>query len=366
GSMNGAKIVQARRAALMALDRLESDDVLSIVTYSDRAEVLVPATRVRDRHVLRRKINHIFTSGRTALYAGTKAGIGQVREFLRSERVNRVILLSDGLANIGPSTPEALGRLGREAVADGISVTTIGLGLGYNEDLMAKLAYNSDGNHAFVEDASDLARIFDQEFGNVLSVVAQDIIIHIDIYAGFRPHRILGREAEINGNRIELKFNQIYGAQQKYVIVELDPASIGGSGSADLAKVTLSYRGQGSTRQTSLSENVSVSITDSESDMKRSINAAVMTDVTTQIAKEENERALRLRDKGKIKEASRILEDNAAYLGRAAKEYGSSALQDLSAANRKDARAVTRQHDWNKNRKSMKARQHKSKVQQTY
>ncbi|MGI9407108.1 MAG: vWA domain-containing protein, partial [Hyphomicrobiaceae bacterium] len=156
GSMNGAKIVQARRAALMALDRLEADDILSIVTYSDRAEVLVPATRVRDRHVLRRKINHIFTSGRTALYAGTKAGIGQVREFLRSERVNRVILLSDGLANIGPSTPEVLGRLGREAVADGISATTIGLGLGYNEDLMAKLAYNSDGNHAFVENASDL------------------------------------------------------------------------------------------------------------------------------------------------------------------------------------------------------------------
>ena len=61
-----------------------------------------------------------------------------------------------------------------------------------------------------------------------------------------------------------------------------------------------------------------------------------------------------------------MLEENAAYLGQAAKDYGSSALQSLSVENRDDAKAVTRQGDWNKSRKSMKARQHKRKVQQTY
>ncbi len=366
GSMNGAKIQQAKRAALMALDRLERDDILSIVTYSDRAEVLVPATRVRDRQKLRNKIRRIFTSGRTALYDGTKTGIGQVREYLKSERVNRVILLSDGLANVGPSTPEALGRLGRDAVADGISITTIGLGLGYNEDLMAKLAYNSDGNHAFVENASDLAKVFDQEFGNVLSVVAQDIIINIQIRTGFLPRRVLGREAEIDGRRIKLKFNQIYGAQQKYVVVELDRSGGAATGSADIADVTLEYLGQGTARRTSLTETVAVRFSGSSDEAARSINATVMTDVTTQIATEANERALKLRDKGRIKEASGILEKNAAYLKRAAKDYGSSALEELSIENSRDAKAVTRKHDWNKSRKSMRARQHKSKVQQTY
>jgi len=73
-----------------------------------------------------------------------------VRNFLSQDRVNRIILLSDGLANIGPDTPAELGQLGTELGRERIAVTTIGLGLGYHEDLLTQLANHSDGNHAFV------------------------------------------------------------------------------------------------------------------------------------------------------------------------------------------------------------------------
>ena len=113
--------------------------------------------------------------------------------------MNRVILLSDGQANVGPKSATELGELGMSLGKEGISVTTIGLGAGYNEDLMANLAGYSDGNHAFVENAEDLVRIFNYEFGDVLSVVAQDLVIRIQLMDGVRPMRLLGRDGEILG-----------------------------------------------------------------------------------------------------------------------------------------------------------------------
>ena len=97
-----------------------------------------------------------------------------------ASRLNRIILMSDGLANVGPRQPADFQRLGRELAAEGISVTTIGLGSDYNEDLMARLANASDGSHAFARTAADLTRIFNQEFDEVLSVTAQEIEILIE------------------------------------------------------------------------------------------------------------------------------------------------------------------------------------------
>lgn len=116
------------------------------------------------------------------------------KKFLDRNKVNRVILLSDGMANIGPSKPHELAELGRALIKQGIGVSTIGLGLGYNEDLMTQLAGHSDGNHYFVEDADKLSKVFDSELGDIFSVVAQDIDINIICKDGVKPLRILGRD----------------------------------------------------------------------------------------------------------------------------------------------------------------------------
>ena len=118
-------------------------------------------------------------------------GLEELTKNLSAARVNRMILLSDGQANVGPRSPNELGRLGEVAARQGIAITTIGLGLGYNEDLMTQLAVSSDGNHAFAENATDLAGIFQHELGDVLSVVAQDVQIEIDFDAGITPVRAI-------------------------------------------------------------------------------------------------------------------------------------------------------------------------------
>src|SRR5262249_32047712 len=149
----GEKINKANEASRMVLDRLDSNDILSVVAYDDTAEVLVPATRVFDKEAIRRRIAAIVPQGSTALFAGVSKGIEEVRKFRDAAHVNRVVLLSDGQANVGPSSPNELGRLGAATAKEGISITTIGLGLGYNEDLMTQLAMRSDGNHGFAESA---------------------------------------------------------------------------------------------------------------------------------------------------------------------------------------------------------------------
>jgi len=175
GSMTGPKIEKAKQAAMQLVDRLRPDDVFSMVIFSDEAQVVVPAGHVEDKDALKEKIEGIEARGSTALYAGVKLGAEQLDEFLSGKRINRVILLSDGLANVGPSTPRDLRRLGAQLVETGISVTTIGVGDDYNEDLMAGLAEASDANYYYVRDTEKLPEIFAKELGELTRVAARDV-----------------------------------------------------------------------------------------------------------------------------------------------------------------------------------------------
>jgi len=170
-----------------------------VVTYQSTVNVLVPATKMHDREAVRAAIRRIRAGGNTALFAGVSKGARELRKFLDRNRVNTLLLLSDGLANVGPSSPGELAQLGASLGREGITVTTIGLGLHYNEDLMTRLAMASDGNHFFVEDERDLEAAFATEFSDALSAVAHGVTIHIHCSGGVRPIRLLGRKAQIVG-----------------------------------------------------------------------------------------------------------------------------------------------------------------------
>ncbi len=366
GSMAGQKLEQAKKAAIMAVNLLNRKDIVSVIAYSDRAEVVVPATRLTDKADVIDRIRRLNSRGMTALYAGVSRGAEELRKFFKREQVNRIVLLSDGLANIGPRTPEALGELGQKLGQEGISVTTIGLGLGYNEDLMAKLAYNSDGNHAFVEHATDLVRIFREEFGDVLSIVAQGLDVTITCHGGVRPVRVLGRRAEIDGNRISFRLNQLYGGQEKYVVVELEVPPYQAGERLTIADVAVTYLSMADKEQDTARQSVELAFTHSRTEAENSIDKKVMAAVVNQIAIERNEMAVKLRDKGRTRQAVQTLKENAAYLRQQAKRLQAPALEKLAQENEKDAAAMTRRSEWNRTRKSMKYKQFKGKMQQKY
>jgi len=366
GSMDGEKIERAKEAALLALDMLEERDIVSIVTYSDTVSVLVPATRVSDRRYIKRKIRSIYADGYTALFAGVSKGADEVSKFLEWNRVNRVILLSDGLANVGPETPRALGNLGESLKRMGISVTTIGLGLGYNEDLMVALAERSDGNHSFVENSRDLTRIFQYEFNDILSVVAQDVEIEITCDEGIVPLRMLGREAEIIGNRIYTSISQLYSNQEKYLLIELDVPPHREGVKINVADVKINYDNMETQRNDQLADGVNIAFTRSQEVVDDSKDKDTLVDAVKQIATEVSEQAIILRDRGEVEEAQQLLESNIDYLMGEAADLESDELAGLGQMNEMDAAAIADDEDWNANRKRMKADAYEMQNQQSY
>lgn len=365
GSMQGRKIQQAKAAALQAVEMLNPEDIVSVVAYDSTVKVLVPATKVSDRATIQAGIHAISAGGNTALFAGVSKGAQEVRKFHDRNRVNRIILLSDGMANVGPSSPGELGDLGASLAKEGISVTTFGLGLGYNEDLMFSLARRSDGNHAFIEDAANLAGIFQAELGDVLSVVAQDVQLEITCAEGVRPVRLLGRDGDITGQQVTVGLAQLYGRQEKFALLELEvgPREVGTQ--ATLADVRVSYADMVTRATAETRGKWTATFVDNAQEVEQATNRAVMVPVVQLIANERNQEAMALRDAGKVEQARQALQATSTFLETNAMKYKAPALQKQKKAYDFDADNLD-DKSWNKQRKSMRKRQYQLDMQQSY
>src|ERR1035441_4889358 len=219
GSMTGAKLEKTKQAAMQLVDRLAPNDIFLLVIFSDAAHVLVPAQKVEDKDALKEKIENIQAGGSTALYAGVKMGADQIQEYFSNKRINRVILLSDGLANVGPSTPRELRRFGGDLAERGISVTTIGVGDDYNEDLMAGLAEASDANYYYVKDTERLPQIFAKELGELVTVAAREVRIEIVCPKGVKPIGFIGRPEVFSGQHASVQLSQLAIEQNRYLFL---------------------------------------------------------------------------------------------------------------------------------------------------
>jgi len=330
GSMSGDKIVHAREAAKQALDRLGANDRVSVIAYDDKVHVIAPATGVEDRESIKAAIDKIGASGSTALFAGVSKGAEELRKNKMPNQVNRVVLLSDGQANVGPQSPQMLGRLGASLSKEGITVTTLGLGLGYNEDLMTELALRSDGNHAFIRNSEELAAVFQSEFGDILSVVAQRISVKVHCAEGIRPVRVLGREADITGQDVTVTMNQLYAKQNKFVLLEVELPEGTAENDIPVADVKVTYVNALTAQEDEVASR-SVARRSAEKDrIAQSVNKDVMVEVAKFISTEKEAVAVELSDKGDLAGAMKAYKDAAAYSDEQAKVLNAPELQKKS------------------------------------
>ncbi|MDO4587195.1 MAG: VWA domain-containing protein [Planctomycetia bacterium] len=366
GSMSGEKIRQAKEAAICAVEQLTADDIVSVVVYSSDVEVLVPATKLTDRETILKKINSIEASGSTALYDGTKTGSKEVEKFFDKNRVNRVVLLSDGLANVGPSSVSELQELGQEIGSKGISVTTFGLGEGFNEDLMTQLAAASDGNHIFITKSSNLIDVFKEEFQFAAAVVAQEVACKLVLDEGIRPIRVLNMDADIQGQNVEFQWNQIYSGLERYMILEIEVPSGKKGESKKLGTAFLTYANMETNATDELSATASVRFSDSEALIEESINKETLELCVIQVANLENQRATELRDQGQIEQAQAVLNSNVSYIrGMGAMMGGSyeEKLESIASRNSIQAEELSSDSNWKESRKKMRAYQNFDSMQ---
>ncbi len=241
GSMSDrGKMEYAKESARRIIGLLGKDDRLAIVAYSTGVEVLLPARKIADKEAALSVIDSLYPTHSTNLSGGLTAGIEQLKSLPRDKSVNRVILLSDGLANEGITDPAELGRIASRASEGGIHVTTMGLGADYDENLMMGIAEHGAGNYYFIESPNQLAGIFEKEFGQMAAAVARDTVIKLALAPGVRIDEVYGYEYSVKDGAAEIKLGDFFGGQQRDILVRLTVPA-GTDGKKDLVSASLSY-----------------------------------------------------------------------------------------------------------------------------
>jgi Ca-activated chloride channel family protein len=365
GSMSGDKMERAKAAAVEAVRRLGERDIVSLVIYDHEVETLVPAQSAANIEWIESRISSIHSRGNTALYGGLSQGAAEVRKNAGGRFVSRLILMSDGLANVGPSSPDDLGRLGASLLKEGISVSTVGLGTDYNEDLMTRVAQTSDGNTYFVENSADLPRIFAAELGDVLSVVARDVTVEIECGDGVRPLRIIGRDGVIRGSKVELRLNQLYGGQQKYALVEVEVPASAADAVRQIALARVDYDNALTTKRASSSSQVDVRFSAEQKKVEESVNVPVRAEVYFNYAAEARDQAVSKSDAGQPSEAAAVLRQRAGELKEFDDRYAAPAAAEESKSLEQEAQRLESMGGYDKaGRKASRASSWQIKSQQ--
>ena len=182
GSMNDGKLEEAKRCAIDLLNRLQDDDQVSVVIYDDTVEVLLETMKARiAKTLLPLRLDDVHPRGMTDLHGGWLSGAQSLAPIVSrdSHVMSRVILLSDGQANEGITAVEAICAHVRDLASAGVTTSTVGIGLGFNEELMTAIATAGQGNSWYGQRAQDLAESFDAEMGFLTNLVWQDVRVHL-------------------------------------------------------------------------------------------------------------------------------------------------------------------------------------------
>jgi Ca-activated chloride channel family protein len=210
GSMEGEPLEYVKRACTHVVDLLSPDDVLSIITFEETVDVLMPARRVTDPNLIKQHITRITPGNTTNLFDGLYAGGAQAASVPLDGYVTRVLLLTDGEPTAGLRDFQSIVNQVADLKARGIVVTALGFGPEYNEELMAGIARRAGGNYYYIARPEEIPGVFRREMETVLGVAAKNVRLRFDLPRGSQVRQVFGsppsfgaRSAEINLGDLE-------------------------------------------------------------------------------------------------------------------------------------------------------------------
>jgi len=309
GSMaDKGKLSYAKKAAKEFIRKLKNEDRVAIVEYDEKITVLVESTLVgKNRSELNKKIDLLEPRGSTNLAGGMMEGGKQVEKFFEDNRINRVLLLSDGLANTGVSDIRGVAALAEGLSRKGIQVTTFGLGADFDEDMMTRIADVSGGNYYFIEGSQQIAGIFEKERNALSTVVGKKVKLTLELSNQVDIEEVYGYPFKEKGDKITINLPDIYSGQKRKVLVRLRP-KIKEAHKLTIAKVLLDYRSVNQDlRQQSLSQLVVANITTDRSVFEKSANSDVMVESVKIASASHVEEAMKSYSTGNRKKADSLL-----------------------------------------------------------
>jgi Ca-activated chloride channel family protein len=241
GSMRGTRLSNAINAAIAAVDRLRDGDVVSVVTFDARTQLVVPSQAIGagSRERIAADLRAISLGGDTCISCGIEDGLSQIERV--SGKVNRMILLSDGEATAGVRDVPTFRSIAQRARDRGVSITTIGVDVDYNEKILAAVAQESNGRHYFVENDAALQRVFEQEAEGLGSTVASAAEANIELGPGVELDRVFDRSFQRVGSTVVVPLGSFSKGETKTVLMKVRlPA--GGDATVPVANVNLAWR----------------------------------------------------------------------------------------------------------------------------
>lgn len=220
GSMEGAPIADARAASLSLLDTLRPEDRLAVIAFHSETEVLLESTRLEgaDLGELRTRIGRMQARGTTDLGGGLRAGLEEVVRHFEPEGINRLVLLSDGVPNdASPVLP-----LAQAAGERGIRITALGLGLDFDETLLAHVAQRSGGRFHFVEESSMVAGVFANEVLRFERLLARNLQMELRPGPGVHIDGVVGQQiTPLSNGHVMVTLGDLSEGEERDVIVRM-------------------------------------------------------------------------------------------------------------------------------------------------
>ncbi|MFH1777979.1 MAG: VWA domain-containing protein [Candidatus Omnitrophota bacterium] len=321
GSMaSGQKMENAKRGAIELIQRLTKEDIFSLITYDSSARVLIPAQRMQNKDSVVELIKTITAGGSTALFDGVSFGVSELRKNIAGDYLDRILLLSDGIANVGHSSTAELGQYGGLLNKEGIVVSTVGVGLDYNEDLMTALAQKSTGNSYFAKDSDQLPEIFAEEVGEAMTIMAKNIKIDLDILGEAVPEIIIGREGIIKGKTMQVTIGNLYGKNGKYALFEVQVPPSEHGRKVKIARINVEYTDPYLNQVVRKNQDIFISYDKNKELVAKKQNKQILKEAAlTRISAVKN-KVITLTDKGDYEQAVQLMSGNTALLEKTAQQ----------------------------------------------
>ncbi len=244
GSMAGPKMDNARASARALVERLKDGDIVSLVTFSDEAqERLAPTVlSVSTRPSIERVIAGLQPIGGTNMFEGLRMGESRAFNAPGTHPVRRVVVVSDGIANVGPSSPQILGELAAKGAEHGIQVTAVGVGLDYDENTLNALAIRSSGRLYHISEPHEMSSMLEREIGLLQATAATRAFIEVMPAPGVQ---ILGadgiRTEWAQGGAMRIPLGTMFGGQHREALLRVR-VTANGDGQRPLASVRFHFQ----------------------------------------------------------------------------------------------------------------------------
>jgi Ca-activated chloride channel family protein len=188
GSMTSSdKLDLAKRSLRILVDNLKDGDTVSLVTYAGSTRVVLERTGLDKKNEILAAIEDLTAGGSTAMASGIELAYQQALRGLEGDAISRVIVLSDGDANVGNTSHEEILAAIASKVREGVTLSTVGFGMGnYKDETMEQLANKGNGNNYYIDTLSQAKRVFQEQLGGTLEVVAKDVKLQVD----FDPRQV--------------------------------------------------------------------------------------------------------------------------------------------------------------------------------